>query len=64
MKRIFKGLYKTLRIMISILLVGVLTAGGWFGFQGYKMYQEAVTEMPVSEKVESIRAMEDFIEYE
>lgn len=64
MKMFFKGLCKIFCTLVSILLVLVLAVGGWFGFQGYKMYQEAVKETPISEKVESIRAMDHFTEYE
>ena len=59
-----KGILKLFFSLVSLLLVVVLVMAAWFGFQGYHMYQDAVKETPISEKVESIRSMENFTQYE
>lgn len=64
MKKMIKGIGKILSTLFSILLVVVLAAGSWYGFQGYKMYQTAVEETPINEKVEEIRTMDNFVEYQ
>ena len=64
MRTILKGIGKLFCALVSVLLVAVLVVGGWFGIQGYNMYQDAIEDMPISEKVETIRAMDNFVEYE
>lgn len=64
MKKIIKGFFKLLFSLVSIVLVLLLIAGGFFGIKGYNMYRDAVEKTPISEKVESIRNMEGFTEYE
>lgn len=64
MKKIVKGILKLFFSLVSLLLVVVLVIATWFGFQGYHMYQDAVKETPIREKVESIRGMENFTQYE
>lgn len=60
MKKLIKVLFSLLSLVLAVLLV----VGGFFGIEGYQMYQDAVKEMPISEKVATIRAMEHFVEYE
>lgn len=64
MKKIVKGFFKLLFSLVSIVLVLFLIAGAFFGIKGYNMYRDAVEKTPISEKVESIRNMEGFTEYE
>lgn len=64
MKKIIKGFFKLLFSLVSIVLVLLLIAGAFFGIKGYNMYRDAVEKTPISEKVESIRGMEGFTEYE
>lgn len=64
MKKIVKGFFKLLFSLVSIVLVLFLIAGAFFGIKGYNMYRNAVEKTPISEKVESIRNMEGFTEYE
>ena len=64
MRTILKGIGKLFCALVSVLLVAVLVVGGWFDIQGYNMYQDAIEDMPISEKVETIRAMDNFVEYE
>lgn len=49
MRTILKGIGKLFCALVSILLVAVLIIGGWFGVQGYNMYQDAIEDMPISE---------------
>ena len=64
MRTILKGIGKLFCALVSVLLVAVLVVGGWFGIQGYNMYQDAIEDRPISEKVETIRAMDNFVEYD
>lgn len=64
MRTILKGIGKFFCVLISVLLVAALVVGGWFGVQGYNMYQDAIEDMPISKKVEMIRSMDNFVEYE
>lgn len=52
MKKLKKFLFVVILIILSILalLIG----------QGYKMYKEAISTMPLSQKVESIRLQKDY----
>ena len=51
MRTILKGIGKLFCALVSVLLVAVLVVGGWFGIQGYNMYNEGLEDMPISEKV-------------
>ncbi len=64
MKGILKGFCKLILSFFSILLVILLLVGTWFGIKGYQMYRDAVEEVPISEKVASIRSAPGFTEYE
>ena len=64
MRTILKGIGKLFCVLLSVLLVAALVVGGWFGVQGYNMYQDAIEDMPISEKVETIRPNDNFVEYE
>lgn len=64
MKKLIKIIFKILLSLLSLVLVVLLVVGGFFGIKGYHMYQDAVEEMPISEKVATIRQMDHFVEYE
>lgn len=64
MKKLIKIIFKILLSLLSLVLVVLLVVGGFFGIKGYHMYQDAVEEMPISEKVATIRQMDQFVEYE
>ena len=64
MKGILKGFCRLILSLFSILLVILLLVGTWFGIKGYQMYRDAVEEVPISEKVASIRSAPGFTEYE
>lgn len=64
MKKLIKIIFKILLSLLSLVLVVLLVVGGFLGIKGYHMYQDAVEEMPISEKVATIRQMDHFVEYE
>ena len=53
---------KALKRILAWLCLAVVAAGlaaaGIVGTQGYLMYRDALSEMPLEEKVESVRAQE------
>lgn len=49
--------------LFSILLGLLFVTCVFFGGQGYRMYQEAIVEKPISERVEEIRSMDGFTSY-
>ena len=55
MKKLFK-------VLIFLLLVGISIALLFIG-NGYNMYKEAIETMPLEEKVEEIRAKENYAEF-
>ena len=55
MKKLFK-------VLIFLLLVGISIALLFIG-NGYNMYKEAIETMPLEEKVEKIRAKENYAEF-
>jgi membrane peptidoglycan carboxypeptidase len=54
---------KTILGLLAILLCMVLGAGTVWGMRGYGMYQEAISEKPLDERVEEIRNAKDFTSY-
>ncbi len=49
--------------LFVILLFLAAAAGGFFGIKGYQMYQDAISQTSIEERVETIRGQEDFTEY-
>lgn len=49
--------------LLTILFCVLIAACAFFGIKGYQMYQDAVAEKPINERVEEIRNMEGFIPY-
>lgn len=61
MKKIFK------KIIIAVITVAVLVTavvGVTYVIPGYKAYKQAISEIPISEKIEEIRSSENFTELE
>lgn len=54
---------KMLLSLLASLFCILFAVCAFFGVQGYRMYQEAIVEKPISERVEEIRGMEDFTPY-
>ena len=59
------GQMKALKRILAWLCLAVVAAGlaaaGIVGTQGYLMYRDALSEMPLEEKVESVRAQEGYV---
>ena len=51
------------RIIILIILI-VLFAGGILTYKGYKMYKQALNEISVKDKLEELRAQENYTKFE
>ncbi len=49
--------------LFSILLCLLFVACAFYGVKGYQMYEKAVAEKPINERVEEIRDREDFTFY-
>lgn len=57
-----KKFFKTLIILIILIVVSVI---GFFVYQGYSLYKEAINEMSIKEKIEEIKGdVTEYIEYE
>lgn len=54
---------KSIRRLLIIILLIVVSVGAFYGIKGYGMYQDAIEQMSVKERVEQIRAREHFTEY-
>lgn len=60
MRRMFRFLRKlTFRLAAVVLTIAVII-GAFYGVQGYDMYQDAVSEKSLDERVEEIRSTENF----
>lgn len=64
MKRLLKGFWRLIILLIMVGIVAAAATAGVFAWKGYQMYREAVTEMPVAEKVDSIQDMEGYVYYD
>lgn len=49
--------------LFAIVLFLAAAVGGFFGFKGYRMYQDAIARTSIEERVEAIREKEDFTKY-
>ncbi len=47
-------------LCLAILVAGVAVTGA-IGVQGYWMYRDALSQTPLEEKVEAVRAQEDYV---
>ena len=57
MKKLFK-------LIFFVALAFIVIVGGKVTYEGYSLYRKKVDEMPLNEKVESIRGKENYLEYE
>lgn len=64
MTRIFKGFFKIIFSFFAVVLCIALVVGIVFGVKGYHMYQEAIEQAPVVEKMETLRSQEHFVQFE
>lgn len=64
MKKRTSAVLKIVIIVILAVMFLLAAAGAFFAIKGYKMYLNAVAETPIEEKVESIRGMDNFIEFD
>ncbi len=64
MKMIIKCFLKITTCFMSIVLAVAMIVSVCFGISGYKMYKEAVQNIPISEMVKSIQDDENFVEYD
>ena len=62
--KILKGCLKLFASLIFSIFLLLLAVGSFFGVKGYNLYQSAVSQTPIPEKVESIRSMDNFTEFE
>lgn len=55
---------KWIKRLLLLNLILALMAGGVAGGMGYQRYQEAIEEVPLEQKIESVRQREDYTPYE
>lgn len=55
---------RTVGALLILILCTVLSFGIFYGVKGYRMYQDAISLMPLEDRVEEIRGKEHFTEYE
>lgn len=55
-----KKRYRLRKTVLGLLMVFL---GAFFGIKGYGMYQEAITQIPLAERVEEVRSTENFTAY-
>ena len=51
------NIFKRVIVVLTLIIIVVCTA---FGISGYKMYRNALNEMPLTDKVASIRQKENY----
>lgn len=54
---------KIIGILLIVLLYAAASFGILIGVKGYRMYEDAISQMPLEDRVESIREGEDFTHY-
>ena len=64
MKRTAKVFWKIGVLLVALALTVLVAAGAWFGVRGYALYQDAVAETPLSEKVAAIQQMDGYTQFE
>lgn len=55
----FKIVFRVIAVMVFLLMVVVIV----YSFKGYRMYQDATKDTPVSKTVDTIRGMKHFTKY-
>ena len=57
-----KKFFKRLVILIILIVISII---GFFVYQGYSLYKEAISEMSIEEKIEEIKEdVPEYIEYD
>lgn len=54
---------RTICVLLILMLWVAVSVGIFFGFRGYKMYQEAVSQMSIEDRIAKIREEEHFTRY-
>ena len=62
--RFFHFLKQSLLVALCILLLGGLLAGGWFFYQGQKLYRSASLNCPVSSMYDNVRVRTHYTSYD
>lgn len=57
-------LRKWIVTLFTVVFIAALVCGVYFGYRGYEIYREAVSEKTLEEQVEEIQDMEHFVSYE
>lgn len=55
---------KLIKRLLALILLACLCIGGFITFKGYKMYEEALAQVSLADKVESIRANPEYTTFE
>lgn len=63
MKKKRHRIRKTVFGLLMVFLCIAIGIGAFFGVKGYRMYREAITEIPLAERVEEVRSTENFTTY-
>ena len=63
MKRKRHSIKNFLLCFSEVILFAALTIGGFFSIKGYDMYRDAISQQPLSARVEEIRDMPHFTPY-
>lgn len=63
MKKMLKGIKRILLVTVFILMLGALSATGYYAYMGYEMYSHALEEKSISEMAADIKSRCRFAEY-
>ena len=64
LKGIISKIFKFLLLFVSLILTVLIIVGIWYGIHGYKLYRDAVDNIPLKEKVTSIHNKENYVTYD
>ncbi|MDO4283553.1 MAG: biosynthetic peptidoglycan transglycosylase [Clostridia bacterium] len=56
-----RRLLKLIRNIILFCLIFCIAIGGIIGYNGYQMYQDAISKMSIEEKIEEIKSDENYV---
>lgn len=54
---------RTICVLLILILCTVMSFGIFYGVKGYRMYQDAISLMPLDDRIAKIRERENFTEY-
>lgn len=63
MRRFFKGLKQLVITLLLLALIALVLTGGYFAFEGYRLYQSTVQRYPIETLYTNISAREGFVPY-